>query len=105
MEDQYPSVDDADACGICRNSGQAYHWPGIRRAGRGTWSAMSMSDDPRIVLRDPVGVSDQVVEHPGQPGQYVDQRGNWEQTDPSSNWRRVGDANLRVYDLVEPTTG
>lgn len=66
---------------------------------------MSHGDDPRVVLRDPVGVADQTVEHPDQPGQYVDERGTWEQTDRSANWRRVGDADLRVYDLVEPTTG
>jgi hypothetical protein len=67
--------------------------------------AMSEGDDPRIVLRDPIGVADQTVEHPDQPGQYVDERGTWEQTDPSTNWRQVGDARLRVYDLIEPTTG
>jgi hypothetical protein len=50
-------------------------------------------------------VADQTVEHPGQPEQYVDQRGTWEQTDRDANWRRVGGAELRVYDLVEPTTG
>lgn len=66
---------------------------------------MSQDDDPRIVLRDPVGFDDQIVEHPGQPGQYVNERGIWEQTDRSTNWRRVGNAHLRVYDLVEPTTG
>jgi hypothetical protein len=62
-------------------------------------------DDPRIVLRDPVGLADQVVEHPGQPRQYVDERGTWAQTDPLANWRRFDDADLRIYDLVEPTTG
>jgi hypothetical protein len=72
---------------------------------RGIWSAMSQGDDPRIVLRDPVGVADQVVEHPGQPGEYVDERGNWAHTDAAANWRRVGGANLRIYDLIEPTTG
>jgi hypothetical protein len=66
---------------------------------------MSHGEDPRIILRDPVGVADQIIEHPGQRGQYVDERGTWEQTDPSANWRRVGDADLRVYDLTEPTTG
>jgi hypothetical protein len=66
---------------------------------------MNQGDDVRIVLRDPVGVADRVVEHPGQPEQYVDEHGNWEQTDQSANWRRVGDVDLRVYDLVEPTTG
>jgi hypothetical protein len=66
---------------------------------------MSQGDDPRIVLRDPVGVADRTVEHPGQPEQYVDERGTWEQTDATANWRREGDADLRVYDLVEPTTG
>jgi hypothetical protein len=88
-----------------RNHGRLCRLLGIPRALRGIWSAMSQGDDPRIVLRDPVGIADQVVEHPSQPGQYVDQQGNWEQTDPSANWRHVGDANLRVYDLVEPTTG
>jgi hypothetical protein len=87
------------------NHGRFCRLLGIPRALGGIWSAMSQGDDPRIVLRDPVGIADQVVEHPGQPGQYVDQQGNWEQTDPSANWRHVGDANLRVYDLVEPTTG
>jgi hypothetical protein len=66
---------------------------------------MSHGDDPRIVLRDPVGVADVTVEHPGQPGQYVDERGTWEQTDRSANWRPVDGTDLRVYDLVEPTTG
>ena len=66
---------------------------------------MSHGDDSRIVLRDPVGVADQTVEHPGQPEQYVDERGTWAQTDQAANWRRVGEADLRVYDLVEPTTG
>ncbi|HEY5353382.1 MAG TPA: hypothetical protein VIK57_13090 [Streptosporangiaceae bacterium] len=66
---------------------------------------MSHGDDSRIVLRDPVSVADQTVEHPAQPEQYVDERGTWEQTDPSANWRRVGHPDLRVYDLVEPTTG
>jgi len=66
---------------------------------------MSQREDPRIVLRDPVGVADRTVEHNGQPGQYLDERGTWEQTDESANWRRAGDAGLRVYDLVEPTTG
>lgn len=66
---------------------------------------MTQGDDPRIVLRDPVGVADRIVEHAGQPEQYVDERGNWEQTDRSTNWKRVGDVDLRVYDLVEPTTG
>lgn len=66
---------------------------------------MSQSVDSRIVLRDPVGVADQVVEHPSQPGQYVDERGNWAHTDSAANWRRVDDANLRIYGLVEPTTG
>lgn len=66
---------------------------------------MSHDDDPRIVLRDPVGVADQIVAHPGQPGQYTDDRGTWEQTDQSVNWRHVDDAHLRVYDLIEPATG
>ena len=66
---------------------------------------MRQDDDPRIVLRDPVGVADRIVEHPDQPGQYVDERGNWDQTDQSTNWQRVGDVDLRVYDLIEPTTG
>jgi hypothetical protein len=66
---------------------------------------MTQGDDPRIVLRDPVGVADRIVEHSGQPEQYIDERGNWEQTDQSANWQRVGSADLRVYDLVEPTTG
>jgi len=61
-------------------------------------------DDPRIVLRDPAGFADQTVDHPSQPEQYVDGRGTWEQTDPSTNWRRVGEVDLRVYDLVEPIT-
>lgn len=80
---------------------------GHRVPGRpvGTLPGMSPDDDPRIVLRDPVGVADQIVEHPGQPGQYTDDRGTWEQTDRSVNWRPVDDAHLRVYDLVEPTTG
>jgi hypothetical protein len=66
---------------------------------------MTAGEDLRIILRDPVGVADQTVEHPGQPEQYVDQRGTWEQTDRDANWRRVGGAELRIYDLVEPTTG
>jgi hypothetical protein len=66
---------------------------------------MSESGDPRIVLRDLVGVADRVIEHPGQPPEYVDERGNWAHTDSAANWRRVDDANLRIYDLVEPTTG
>lgn len=66
---------------------------------------MEQGDDSRIVLRDPVGVADRVVEHPDQPAGYVDERGNWEQTDQSANWQQVGEADLRVYDLVEPTTG
>jgi sugar (pentulose or hexulose) kinase len=66
---------------------------------------MSESGDPRIVLRDLVGVADRVIEHPGQPPEYVDEQGNWAHTDPAANWRRVDDANLRIYDLVEPTTG
>lgn len=65
---------------------------------------MAQGDDPRIVLRDPVDVADRIVEHPEQPAQYVDDRGNWEQTD-QSNWQQVDGARLRVYDLVEPTTG
>jgi hypothetical protein len=65
---------------------------------------MAQGDDPRIVLRDPIGVADQIVEYPDQPAQYVDERGTWEQTD-KSNWQPVGNAHLRVYDLVEPTTG
>ncbi len=71
----------------------------------GSWGNMTDDEDPRIILRDPVGVADQTVEHPGQPGQYVDQRGTWEQTDRHANWCRVGGAELRVYDLVEPMTG
>ena len=67
--------------------------------------AMSQNDDPRRVLRDPVGVADRIVEHPGQLGQYVDERGNWDQTDQATNWQRVGDVDLRIYDLIEPTTG
>jgi len=66
---------------------------------------MSQDHDPRIVLRDPIGVADQIVEHAGQPEEYVDERGNWAQTDQSANWRLVDDAQLRVYDLIEPTTG
>jgi hypothetical protein len=66
---------------------------------------MSEGDDSRIVLRDPTGVADRTVEHPGQPGQYVDERGTWEQTDRSANWRQAGQVRLRVYDLIEPTTG
>jgi hypothetical protein len=66
---------------------------------------MSRDNDPRIVLRDPIGVADQIVEHAGQPGEYVDERGNWAQTDRSANWQQVDDAQLRVYDLIEPTTG
>jgi hypothetical protein len=66
---------------------------------------MSQDHDPRIVLRDPIGVADQIVEHAGQPAEYVDERGNWSQTDQSANWRLVGGAHLRVYDLIEPTTG
>ena len=66
---------------------------------------MSQREDPRIVLRDPVGVADRIVEHPGQPGQYLDERGSWEQVDESASGRRDGDAELRVYDLVEPATG
>ena len=76
------------------------HW-----AFAGSWRLMSQREDPRIILRDPVGVADQTVDHPGQPGQYVDEHGTWEQTDRSANWRRIGHADLRVYDLVEPTTG
>jgi len=68
-------------------------------------AAMNHGDDLRIILRDPVGVEDRVVEHPSQPERYVDERGNWEQADRSTNWRRVGGVDLRVYDLVEPTTG
>jgi hypothetical protein len=66
---------------------------------------MSESGDPRIVLRDPVGVADRVIDHPGQPREYVDERGKWAHTDSAANWRRVDDANLRIYDVVEPTTG
>jgi hypothetical protein len=66
---------------------------------------MSQGDDSRIVLRDPIGVADRIVEHPDQPEQYVDERGNWEQTDQLTNWKRIGDVDLRVYDLIEPTTG
>lgn len=66
---------------------------------------MSQREEPRIVLRDPAGLADRTVQHPGQPGQYLDERGSWEQADQSANWRRVGDADLRVYDLIEPTTG
>jgi hypothetical protein len=66
---------------------------------------MAQGDDPRIVLRDPVGVADRIVEYSDQPAQYVDEHGTWEQTDRSTNWRQVGNAHLRVYDLVEPTTG
>jgi hypothetical protein len=66
---------------------------------------MSSDPDPRIVLRDPIGVADQVVDHAGQPAEYVDERGNWAQTDQSANWRDVDGARLRVYDLIEPTTG
>ena len=68
-------------------------------------AAMRQGDDPRIVLRDPVGVADRIVSRPDQPGQYVDERGNWEQTDQSANWQRVEEVELRVYDLIEPTTG
>jgi len=66
---------------------------------------MNQGDDPRIVLRDPTGFDDQIVEHSDQPGEYVDNRGTWEQTDRSTNWRRAGNTKLRVYDLVKPTTG
>jgi hypothetical protein len=66
---------------------------------------MSRDDEPRILLRDPIGVADKIVEHAGQPEEYVDERGNWRQTDRSANWQQVGDAHLRVYDLIEPTTG
>jgi hypothetical protein len=66
---------------------------------------VAQGDDPRIVLRDPVGFADKYVLYPDQPAQYVDERGTWEQTDRANNWRMVGNAHLRVYDLVEPTTG
>jgi hypothetical protein len=78
---------------------RAVPWPPL------AWSAMSQGDDPRIILRDPIGVADQTVEHPDQPGEYVDERGNWQQTDESANWQQVGGTDLRVYDLIEPTTG
>lgn len=66
-------------------------------------SVMTQSDS-RIVLRDPRG-TDRIVEHLGQPQQYADGRGKWEQTDRATNWRRVGGVDLRVYDLVEPMIG
>jgi len=66
---------------------------------------MSHGNDPRIVLRDPAGFHYQIVEHPDQPAKYVDDRGTWEQTDQSTNWRQVDNADLRVYDLVESATG
>jgi hypothetical protein len=84
----------------------------MKSAGRIGWTLprlsswpMSQGDDLRIVLRDPVGFSDRIVEHPDQPGEYVDDHGTWEQTDPSASWRLVDGSHLRVYDLVEPMTG
>jgi len=65
---------------------------------------LGQGDDPRIVLRDPAGVHDQTVEHPGQPRPYLDKIGTWEQVDQATNWRQVGNAHLRVYDLVASST-
>jgi hypothetical protein len=77
----------------------------LDRPARRSDPATNQDKDLRIVLRDPVGVQDNLVEHPGQPEQYFDERGNCEQTDRSTNWRRAGGADLRLYDLVEPTAG
>ena len=58
-----------------------------------------------MILRDPVGVADQTVDHPGQPGSTWAEPGPWEQAGGPANWHRVGDAGPRACDLAEPATG
>ena len=60
--------------------------------------------DTRIVLRilGPGEVSDPIVDHPGQPADYVHTDGTvWTWQD---RWRIVGGVHLRMYDLVAPGT-
>lgn len=66
---------------------------------------LGQDDDPRIILRDPVGTNDRIVKHLGQPAPYEDEVGRWEHVDQNTNWRQVGNAVLRVYDLVVPSPG
>jgi hypothetical protein len=63
-----------------------------------------MEADPRIVLRgDEIGeASDPIVDHPGQPADYVHTDGTvwtWEE-----RWLIVRGAHLRLYDLVTRST-
>jgi hypothetical protein len=60
--------------------------------------------DTRIVLRVLApGVSHPVVDHPGQPADYVHTDGTvWTWHD--RRWRIVGGVLLRMYDLVAPGT-
>jgi hypothetical protein len=60
--------------------------------------------DTRIVLRGRGAGdgNDPVVDHPGQPADYVHTDGTvWTWQD---RWRIVGGVHLRLYDLVTPDT-
>jgi hypothetical protein len=62
-----------------------------------------VTQDARIVLRgDQFGeVDDPIVDHPGQPADYVHADGTvWTWQD---RWRIVGGVHLRLYDLAMPS--
>jgi len=65
-----------------------------------------MGADPRIVLRGggEIGaIDDPVVEHPGQPADYVHTDGTlwtWQR-----RWRVIRGIRLRLYDLVARSAG
>jgi hypothetical protein len=58
-----------------------------------------VTEDVRIVLGHQVGeLNDPVVDHPGQPADYVHTDGTiWTWRD---RWRIVGGVHLRLYDVV-----
>ena len=68
-----------------------------------------MTEDTHIVLRA-AGVDDRIVDHPGQPEDYVHTDGTvwtwrerWRLTGGVRDGERlIGRVHLRVYDLVTP---
>ena len=86
---------------------------GLRDAGA-LGSVVMTAPDTRIVLRGAHAgeAEDLIVDHPGQPGDYVHADGTvwtwrerWRIVDGvREGVRRVGGVHLRMYDLVAPGT-
>lgn len=85
-----------------------------RQVARSSASLDGMEADPRIVLHRPGGTDDLIVDHPGQPADYLHTDGTlwtwrerWRPTGGVLDERggRRGGTLLRVYDPVIPRPG